>query len=160
VTKPTVIEAHTYPNDSNLPAGVYPQQPDRYEHVLVVGDNGRKFSVGDMFGFIDFGGIHVSDPDHLDDLAARIHRLAALMRDRQGSDADQPPNRHPLVLAEAAGWRAYVEGRPAAPGADPVVRSLIDGLPVGGGAAAIMRAFTRGRDSAASAACTAAGLPA
>lgn len=62
---------------------------------------------------------------------------------------------HPLVQAEAAGWVAYVAGRPAAPAADPVVMQLVGGMPVGGGATHIFRAFQRGRDGAAAAAAQA-----
>lgn len=70
--------------------------------------------------------------------------------------AAPPTDLSPLVLAEAAGWAAYVAGRSAAPALDPVVCELIEGLEVGGGALPIMQAFSRGRDSAASAAALAA----
>ncbi len=54
-----------------------------------------------------------------------------------------------LARAEAAGWLAYQEGRPAAPAADATVMELTAGMKVGGGAVEIYRAFTRGRDAAA-----------
>lgn len=94
-----------------------------------------------------------------DGVLTRVQDLFDLIDDQWQHMHPAPPipaDLRPLVLAEAAGWAAYVAGRSAAPGLDPTVRELIAGMPVGGDGAAIMRAFSRGRDSAASAAAKAA----
>lgn len=59
-----------------------------------------------------------------------------------------------LAQAEAAGRRAYIEGRTAVPGADRTVATLMAALPDGVGTAGLFRAFRRGYDGAAAQAVT------
>lgn len=65
------------------------------------------------------------------------------------------PRRSVNDLAEAAGRRAYEEDQPAAAGADPLIRELVQMIPVGGRGAEIFQAFMRGRAAAADAAAAA-----
>jgi len=58
-------------------------------------------------------------------------------------------------VANAAGYAAFGEGRPAAPSLSPVVRVLVADLAVGDGATTIFEAFTAGYRQAADEACAA-----
>lgn len=76
-------EAFTGAANPNLGPGVWPQKGDLLpRHFQIVGTNPRALVVEDAGGFIDLGGVHVYDPDHLDEVAERLHRLADVMRER------------------------------------------------------------------------------
>lgn len=77
-----IVEAHTYDSPGGLEAGVWPERVDIRGHFQLVGANRRALVVGDMGGLIDIGGVHVYDPDHLDEMAARLTRLATRLRER------------------------------------------------------------------------------
>lgn len=59
----------------------------------------------------------------------------------------------PIVTAEADGYAAYGDNRPAAPTLSPMIRGLIGDMPVGDRAAEIFAAFTRGYNQAADEEC-------
>jgi hypothetical protein len=77
-------DAHTY-DSPNLDAGVWPKAEGLPRHFQLVGTNARALAVLDMGGLITVGGIDVYDPDHLDEFAARIARLATVYRERTAS---------------------------------------------------------------------------
>jgi hypothetical protein len=54
-----------------------------------------------------------------------------------------------LSLAEADGYAAYGEDRPAAPILSPVVYAIVEGAAVGTGAVDVFAAFQRGYSKAA-----------
>jgi hypothetical protein len=60
--------------------GVYPSDPQG--HTLLVGDNERSLTVVDLGGVIQVGGVDVTNPDHLDQLADRLRQRANRMRER------------------------------------------------------------------------------
>jgi hypothetical protein len=67
-----------------LTPGVWPQRRDLTPpHFQIVGTNGRTLVVADMVGLIEVGGVHVTDPAHLEEMAERLHALAELMRGRE-----------------------------------------------------------------------------
>lgn len=58
-----------------------------------------------------------------------------------------------LAIADADGYAAFAENRPAAPTLSPAIRELIGNRAVGQGAAAIYAAFTKGFNRAADEEC-------
>ena len=75
-------EAFIHTANPNLGPGVWPRRGLLPRHFQIVGDNPRALLVCDMGGLIDIGGVHVTDPDHLDEMADRLHELAGVMRER------------------------------------------------------------------------------
>ena len=75
--------AFTSDNRTGLDPGVWPKSPDLLpRHFQLIGYNGRTLVVSDMHGCIELGGVQVKDPDHLDEMAERLHFLADEMRKR------------------------------------------------------------------------------
>lgn len=68
-------------DENRLTPGVYPSDPQG--HTLLVGTNNRAMTVLDLGGVAQVAGLDISDPDHLDGLAARLHELADRMRARR-----------------------------------------------------------------------------
>jgi hypothetical protein len=66
--------------ETRLNPGVYPSDPQG--HTILVGDNQRSLTVVDLGGVIQVGGVDVTNPDHLDQLADRIRQRANRMRER------------------------------------------------------------------------------
>jgi hypothetical protein len=78
---PTAFTSDARPG---LAPGVWPKPRDLLpRHFQIVGENHRTLVVSDMHGLIDLGGVHVKDPDHLDEMADRLHGLADEMRARR-----------------------------------------------------------------------------
>jgi hypothetical protein len=74
-------EAFTGPDRTGLDPGVWPKPRGLLpRHFQVIGVNRRTLVVSDMGGFIELGGVQVTDPDHLDEIADRLHELADLRR--------------------------------------------------------------------------------
>lgn len=79
-TDPT---AFTSDNRTSLGAGVWPERRDTLpRHFQIIGVNDRTLVISDMHGLIDLGGVHVKDPEHLDEMAERLRALAEAMRER------------------------------------------------------------------------------
>lgn len=75
--------AFTSDNRTGLGPGVWPKRRDLLpRHFQVIGVNQRTLVVSDMGGCIELGGVQVTDPDHLDEAAVRLHGLADEMRKR------------------------------------------------------------------------------
>lgn len=74
--------AFTSDANPNLAPGVWPKPRLLPRHFQVVGVNRRTLVVSDMGGVISLGGVEVQDPDHLDEMAERLHELADEMRKR------------------------------------------------------------------------------
>ena len=75
-------DAHTYTTRPGLDPGVWPKNVDIRGHFQLVGDNDRSLSVLDLGGVIQVAGIDVTNPDHLDEMAARLTGIAARLRER------------------------------------------------------------------------------
>jgi hypothetical protein len=75
--------AFTSDDRTGLDPGVWPKPRDLLpRHFQIIGANRRALVICDMGGDIDLGGVQVKDPDHLDEMAERLHRLADVMRGR------------------------------------------------------------------------------
>lgn len=89
-TEPVYLEPpHTWA--ATLGAGIWPKKVDIRGHYQIIGDNARSLVVSDMGGLIDIGGIHVTNPDDLDEAADRLHGLAEKMRTRAAQTAAGAP---------------------------------------------------------------------
>lgn len=76
-------DAFDFIDRTQLEPGVWPQRRDLLpRHFQLIGANRRALVVGDMGGLIEVAGVHVYDPDHLDEMATRLHALAGVMRRR------------------------------------------------------------------------------
>lgn len=74
-------EAFTADNRTGLGAGVWPEKRGLLpRHFQIIGVNNRTLVVSDMGGCIELGGVQVQDPDHLDEIADRLHELADALR--------------------------------------------------------------------------------
>lgn len=79
-TDPT---AFTSDNRTGLGPSVWPERRDTLpRHFQIIGVNDRTLVISDMHGLIDLSGVHVKDPEHLDEMAERLHGLAEIMRER------------------------------------------------------------------------------
>ena len=88
MTDPTAPEmtadAWDYIDRTQLDPGVWPARRDLLpRHYQIIGTNRRALVVADMGGLIELAGVHVTDPDHLDDFADRLKALAEVFRQRQ-----------------------------------------------------------------------------
>lgn len=77
--------AHTYDARDGLEAGVWPERVDIRGHFQLVGTNKRSLCLVDLGGLIEVAGVHVHNPDHLDEMAARLTHLATRLRERTAS---------------------------------------------------------------------------
>ncbi len=77
-------EAHIAIAPAGLDAGVWPKAIPNVgpNHFQIIGVNRRNLVVCDLGGVISVGGVEVTDPDHLDEFAARIAHLATVYRER------------------------------------------------------------------------------
>lgn len=68
---------------TQLDPGVWPQRRDLLpRHFQLIGTNRRALVVSDGGpALIEVGGVHVTDPEHLEEMAARLIALAAVLRD-------------------------------------------------------------------------------
>jgi hypothetical protein len=78
-------DAHLNP-ETRLAPGLYPTDPQG--HTLIVGQvtsrgERRSITVANMGGAITIGGVEVTDPDVLDQLADRLQGNAASLRHQQ-----------------------------------------------------------------------------
>jgi hypothetical protein len=77
-------DAFDFIDRAQLEPGVWPKSPDLLpRHFQLIGLNRRALVVGDMGGLIEVAGVHVTDPDHLEEMASRLAALAGVLRRRQ-----------------------------------------------------------------------------
>jgi hypothetical protein len=74
---------HTNTTTPGLTPGVWPKTVDIRGHFQLVGTDGRSLSVLDLGGMVQVAGIDVTNPDHLDEMAARLVGIANRLRGRK-----------------------------------------------------------------------------